>query len=168
MIYLQLILPLLLSGIYATPLPSKYDTGAIESDYVSSRIFATRDEDGKSGGIGVGGIAGIIIALVVLCSIVAFIIVKRRRSASSHTTVPYLSPPPVYTSPPNKVYYPSQRNYPILPRYSEPNRSSTHTQHSGIKFPSAIYPSANGHYKSTTHNGVAKGVRFGEVGVRNY
>ncbi|WVW84829.1 hypothetical protein I302_106864 [Kwoniella bestiolae CBS 10118] len=128
--------------------------------------FATRAEGG-GGGIGIGAIAGIIIAvLAVLLLILFFIIHSRRRSSLPMVAQSYPSPPG-YTAPPTKIYYPSQKHYPTLPKYTGPNTSAAYVPSSGgIRLPSAIHPSSRGYYGQRGE--VERGVRFGGVGVRGY
>ncbi|WWD05013.1 hypothetical protein V865_003084 [Kwoniella europaea PYCC6329] len=174
MTFLTILLTLFLPVIGSSPLPIP---AATEPNFTPSpersERFATRaEESGGGGGIGIGAIAGIIIAVLAIILIILFIFIHNRRRNSLSTltsSATYISPPPAYTSPPTKIYYPSQQHYPTLPKYTGPNTSAAYVPSSGgVRFPSAIYPGSNRGYYTQRTEGGERGVRFGEVGVRGY
>ncbi|WWC96242.1 hypothetical protein V866_003109 [Kwoniella sp. B9012] len=178
MTFLTILLTLFFPVIGSSPLPiptyADLNSTALPEESNTS-TFATRAEEsggGGGGGIGIGAIAGIIVAVLAIILIILFIYIHNRRRHSLSTltsSATYISPPPAYTSPPTKIYYPSQKHYPTLPKYTGPNTSAAYVPSSGgVRFPSAIYPGGNRGYYTQQTEGGERGVRFGGVGVRGY
>ncbi|WVQ65638.1 uncharacterized protein L199_003816 [Kwoniella botswanensis] len=154
MTFLTILLTLLLPVIGSCPLPipTYADLNSAPLPECSGKFATRAEESGGGGGIGIGAIAGIIIAVLAIILIILFIYIhNRRRNSIPNLSSAYGSPPPAYTSPPTKIYYPSQKHYPTLPKYTGPNTSP------------AYVPSSGGRTE-----GGERGVRFGGVGVRGY
>ncbi|WRT67915.1 uncharacterized protein IL334_004889 [Kwoniella shivajii] len=172
-----LFLPVIRSIPLTFPISSSTDVlGNVEVQIGSSRNgFATRAQDEDKKGISGGAIAGIISSIVIISLIVLFIFIRSRRPSSLQTHRPGPQPgpgihhsPPGYTSPAQKLFYPSQGNYPSLPKYTGPDPSAGYLPSPSIRFPisASIHPSRRSYHTGNASS--SKGVRFGEVGVRGY